>query len=337
MGLAFSVPLVDVAKAGGIMLASQVVGSAACLVILGVTVWEILHGKRIDLCINNALSVVLAVYAMFLFHESANLLFSPLMWLSLMMLGVILVIGFREFTLSEYRNRQLTANLAAEVRLQTKNLQTMIDERERILQFISHDMKKPLSSTRIYLSALRQKETGEEQLKTIDIVETKLTYLHENLSAVAEYARREYVAENPVNVSVDEILNAVFAELVPDAEANGIVMECLAKHLVAFAKPNALRSVLQNLVLNAIEHAECSRIWLQAYRKVDKCVITVSDNGKGLGDKDVFRPYYSGNEGEENIGLGLYICKSHMEAMNGTLAYEYADHRLVFTLTLPVA
>lgn len=336
-GLAFFAPLTDITNSGAITLACQIIGSAVCLVILWLSVSEILRGKRFDLCINNALSVVLAFYAMFFFHESLNMLFSPLMWLSLMMLDVILVIGFREFILSESQNRQLTSNLAAEVRLQTKNMQMMIDERERILQFVSHDMKKPLSSAHAYLAALRQKEKDEKPLKIIDIVDAKIAYLCENLSAVADYARRKYVAENPVNISVDEILRVVYTELAPDAEANGIVMELSAKHSVAFAKPDALKSVLQNLIMNAIEHAECDRIWLESYRRFDKCIITVSDNGKGLGDKDVFRPYYSGNDGEENIGLGLYICKSHIEAMSGTLAYEYTDHKLTFTIALPVA
>lgn len=336
-GLAFSVPLVNIANAEAITLAYQIIGVMTNLVIIGFSVMEILRGKRFDLCINNALSVVFAGYAIFSFYESTNVLYSPFMWLSLMMLGVILVIGFREFILSESRNRQLTANLAAEVELQTRNMRAIIDERERILQFVSHDMKKPLSSARTYLSILRQREKNEEQLKTIDIIEAKVTDLHENLSTVSDYAKRKYIAETPVTVAVDEILKTVYTELSPDTEANGIVMEFSAKRSCAFAKPDALKSVLQNLVLNAIEHADCSKIWLGAYRKFDKCVITVSDNGKGFGDKDVFRPYYSGNEGEENIGLGLYICKSHIEAMNGSLTYEYSDHKLIFTIILPIA
>lgn len=337
VGLAFAAPLTDVAKADVIMVACRIVGSVAGLAILGFSAVKILRGERLALCINNALSAALTVYALFFFRESADLRFSPLMWLSLAMLGVILVIGFREFILSESRNRQLTSNLAAEVKLQTKNMQMMIDERERILQFLSHDMKKPLSSARTYLSALRQKEKGEEQLKAIEIVEAKMDYLHENLSAAADYAKRKYVAENPEDVSVDEVLRTVYTELLPDAEANGIELKLAAKHVVAFAKPDALRSVLQNLVMNAIEHAECSWVCLAACRKFDRCVITVTDNGKGFGDKDVFRPYYSGNEGEENIGLGLYICKSHIEAMNGTLAAAYGNHMMTFTVTLPVA
>ena len=335
--LAFLAPLGTVAKAEVLTLLCKIIGSTVCLGILGFSILEILRGKRFDLCLNNAFSIALATYAMFFFHESLDLLYSPLMWLALMMLCVILVIGFREFMQSERQNRQLTANLEAEVKLQTKNMQMMIDERERILQFVSHDMKKPLSSARAYLAALRQKQKGEEPLKIMDIVDAKIAYLHENFSAVADYAKRKYVAETPVNVAVDEILRAVYTELAPDAEANGIVMELSAKHAVAFAKPDALRSVLQNLILNAVEHAECSQIWLSAYRKFDRCILTVSDNGKGLGNKDVFHPYYSGNEGEENIGLGLYICKSHLEAMNGTLSYEYTDHKLTFTITLPAA
>ena len=336
-GLVFAAPLAGVAEAEKLTAIARVAGAAAGTVILVFTVFGILRGKRFDLCVNNALSVSLAGYALFRFRESADLRLSPLMWLSVTVLWVILIIGFCEFTRSERRNRQLTANLAAEVRLQTQNMQMMIDERERILQFISHDMKKPLSSVHAYLTALRQKETGEEQLKTIDVVEKRVAYLHESLSAVADYAKRKYVAENPVNMSGADIVGAVYNELAPDAEANGIVMEFSARPVVAFAKPDALKSVLRNLILNAIEHAECDRIRLGAYRRFDQCMITVSDNGKGLGDKDVFRPYYSADEGEDNIGLGLYICKSHIEAMNGTLTCAYADHQLTFTVTLPMA
>lgn len=336
-GLAFAVPLVNVEKANAITLAYQIIGSFVILTVIVFSVIEILRGKQIKLCVNNALASVLVFYVMFLFSESVNIRYSPLMWMSLMMLGVILVIGFREFILSERRNRQLTSNLEAEVALQTKNMQTIIEERERILQFISHDMKKPLSSARVYLSALRQKQERGDQLKTIDIIEAKVSDLYDNLSAVADYAKRKYIAETPVTVSIDEILNAKYAELVPDAEANGIVMTISAKRALAFAKPDALKSVLHNLILNAIEHAECSNIWLKVYRKFDKCIITVTDNGKGFGDKDVFHPYYSGNEGEENVGLGLYICKSHIEAMNGTLTHEYSNHKLTFTITLPIA
>lgn len=336
-GCSFAAPLASTAHESALTLAAKGTGAAGALLVVGFSVWDLLRGKRLDLRLNNALAAVMAGYALFFFRESLDLLFSPLMWLSLTALGVILVIGFREFLLSERQNRKLTANLAAEVKWQTQNMQQMIDEREQILQFVSHDMKKPLSSVRSHLAALRQKETGEEPLKILGIVEEKLSYLQENLSAVADYARRKYVAENPENVEVDEILRAVYKELSPDAEANGIVMALSTKPVMAFAKPDALKSVLQNLVLNAIEHAECSKIELGAGRRFDRCILTVSDNGKGLGGKDAFRPYYSGNENEENIGLGLYICKSHIEAMNGTLSYEYADHRLTFTISLPIA
>jgi len=335
--LTFSVPFANIANTEAITLLCQIVGAITSLVVLGFSVIEILRGQRFDLYINNALSVVIVSYAAFSLHESMNALYNPLMWLSLTILGVILVIGFREFILSENRNRQLTANLAAEVEVQTRNMQTIIEEREKILRFVSHDLKKPLSSAHTYLSVLKQREDNEEQLKTIDIIESKVADLQENLSIVADYAKRKYVAETPASIAADEILNTVYKEFLPDAEANGIVMQLSSKRCVAFAKPDALKSVLQNLVLNAIEHADCNKIWLSAQRRFSKCIITVSDNGKGFGNKDVFRPYYSGNEGEENVGLGLYICKSHVEAMNGTLSYEYVDHKLTFTITLPIA
>ena len=180
---------------------------------------------------------------------------------------------------------------------------------------------------------------GDDGDKKLDQPEgggaVSLTYAKDVTISLSEKSAK-LLFGNPTKSNQDMVLR-LYTELLPDAEANGIELKLAAKHVVAFAKPDALRSVLQNLVMNAIEHAECSWVCLAACRKFDRCVITVTDNGKGFGDKDVFRPYYSGNEGEENIGLGLYICKSHIEAMNGTLAAAYGNHMMTFTVTLPVA
>ncbi len=48
---------------------------------------------------------------------------------------------------------------------------------------------------------------------------------------------------------------------------------------------------------------------------------------------DAFRPYVSENEGDTG-GLGLYICKNMIEAMNGELRYERKEGKSYFFISL---
>ena len=63
---------------------------------------------------------------------------------------------------------------------------------------------------------------------------------------------------------------------------------------------------------------------------------TVHDNGKGISpQQDIFKPYVSESAGEENSGLGLYICKQIIESMNGELTYSSRPGSTTFYIALP--
>ena len=65
----------------------------------------------------------------------------------------------------------------------------------------------------------------------------------------------------------------------------------------------------------------------------NKILLSIKDNGKGISpDLDVFRPYVSENKPDTG-GLGLYICKSIIESMNGELSY-YCNGGTAFTVAL---
>ncbi len=102
----------------------------------------------------------------------------------------------------------------------------------------------------------------------------------------------------------------------------------------SYAKPKGLESALVNIIMNAVEHADCTTITVSAAYVKNKAVLAVADDGKGVaaGD-DVFKPYVT-ESAEETGGLGLYICKSVAEAMNGTLAFERTDGKTVFRIEL---
>ena len=79
-------------------------------------------------------------------------------------------VSLKVFVSMEKRNRYLTKNLQAEVCMQTTEFQTVISERDKLLRFLSHDLKKTLMSSSHFLDVLIAREQDSEQIKSLNIV-----------------------------------------------------------------------------------------------------------------------------------------------------------------------
>ena len=105
-----------------------------------------------------------------------------------------------------------------------------------------------------------------------------------------------------------------------------------------YAKRIALESVILNLVLNAIEHACCTKLTVNVAKRHDMCRIEIIDNGVGVTtDKNIFEPFVSGDNRQNNSGLGLFLARTAIESMHGELTYERRDNETIFSATLPLA
>lgn len=262
---------------------------------------------------------------------------NPVFWLCALILLINASVSCRVFLRLEKRNRYLTENLQSEVAIQTRELKAVIEERDDLLRYVSHDMKKPAVSIGRYIAVLQEREKDEELKKAVKIMRQKADELIKNLDDLSMYAKSNYVAESSACFNADDVLSQSCAALGPDCEANGITLEYRAAELQVYGKKNGLLSVVNNLIINAVEHAQCTSITISAYRRRNTGVIAVTDDGKGLGGQDVFRPYYSENPSDKNLGLGLYLCKNAMQSMNGDLTYEQQNGKLTFFITLPLA
>lgn len=261
---------------------------------------------------------------------------NPVYWICVLVLATTIAVGFQVFIRVERRNIYLTENLQAEVARQTRDLREIIDERNSLLQFVSHDMKKPVLSIERFVNTLKQRESDKELLKTLDIVSQKTDELRRNFTELSMYSKNNFIVEQSVPFDVGGVLEQSYGDLEPDCSANGIRLSLSSCKVDVFGKRNSLLSVINNLILNAVEHANCTEISVSAYKKRNLCFIKVSDNGKGLDtQKDIFRPYYSENNSEDNVGLGLYLCKKTIETMNGELSYEQNEQGLTFIISLP--
>ncbi len=123
---------------------------------------------------------------------------------------------------------------------------------------------------------------------------------------------------------------AYISELMqPLAETGGVTIVGEGDAL-AFADPDILDQVLVGLVGNALKHTPAGgTIRLVAASRDSQCAIAVIDTGEGIAHGElpyVFDRFWRSDDVRTagGFGLGLGICREHVEAMNGTIAIRSA-------------
>ncbi len=298
-------------------------------------VCETVMGGKLRLKLSSFAALIFLALCMF--GDSELFFFSPVFGISVLLLIITTYTSIHEFILLEKRNRYLTDNLEAEVERQTESLKNIIDEREDLLRYISHDLRKPIIGIRKLLPDI----SSEDQLIAKDAassVESKLETVDIALGEISKLAKTNYHAEQSIVLSLDNILKKVRDDLASDCDANGVHLRIRSSGMMIFAKPHALFSILSNLIFNALEHSGCDKIDIAAERYGKKqCKLTVSDNGKGAANiGTLFTPYNTTNDQEGNTGLGLYISKQFAISMGGDLLYQRENNITSFSVILPI-
>jgi signal transduction histidine kinase len=105
----------------------------------------------------------------------------------------------------------------------------------------------------------------------------------------------------------------------------------IPEEVIVNVVPAYLDSILLNLFSNAIKYRSKSappRLTLSCYREDDYVVLTIADNGQGLdltrNKNKIFGMYKTFHTNEDARGLGLFITKNQVEAMNGKIEVDSA-------------
>lgn len=338
--LSFVSPFITSVSAYTALRAVYIALAVLCIALVFVfTAIDVIKGNSAGLRLNGIIAGILAITTAFTDQSLIFVAFAPAFWLCLSMLAITIVLGFREFISAEIHNKYLTANLEREVEKQTQSLQNVISERDKILLYVSHDMKKTVVGMNGSLSDLRQSLSQPELISKVDSLLQKNAELKKDFADLGKYGKQNYVAECSEVLDVTQIVNKVTDELRPDCEANGIVLTvAMPDKLNVYAKKVALESVILNLVLNAIEHSSCTRLNISVIKRKGMCRVSIIDDGTGVTtDKNIFEPFVSGDAQENNSGLGLFLAKTAVESMHGELTYDRKNDLTVFSATLPLA
>ena len=136
---------------------------------------------------------------------------------------------------------------------------------------------------------------------------------------------------------VVSVVRDVVAELRRRNEGARVSLRVAANGARAAIAENDLRSVVTNLVVNAL-HATggVGPVTVSVRSDPDAVTVTVSDRGPGLPEGDVFEAFYTTKA--SGTGLGLWLVRRVVEDAGGSIsAGDRRGGGAVFTVTLPVA
>ena len=109
----------------------------------------------------------------------------------------------------------------------------------------------------------------------------------------------------------------------------------------ASGSPELMIQMLDKLVNNAVDFsAEKETIKIGLAQREDSLIITVSNPGPSLPERmrtQLFDSMVSvrGSDGDEHLGLGLFIAKIISEGHGGSISADNIEGGVVFSVTLP--
>ena len=94
--------------------------------------------------------------------------------------------------------------------------------------------------------------------------------IEKTLNELTKYEKNNFVIEKSKTLSIKKIIYTIYDNMKPDCDANGIELTISPVDFNIYGKENNLISILNNIVLNAIEHAECSKIEIKSFKKIGR-------------------------------------------------------------------
>lgn len=208
------------------------------------------------------------------------------------------------------------------------------EQNKRLLNFsyiVSHNLRSHTSNIESIISLIESAESEDERNEMMELLKSVSNSLDEtmiHLNEVVNINTNISLVIKPLNLShyINKALE-VLSEQIQLNEASFIFD--INEYAVINYNSAYLESILYNLISNAIRYRHPQRkpiITIKLYKKRDKDVIEVSDNGIGIdlkkhGDK-IFGMYKTFSNNSDARGIGLFITKNQIDAMGGTITVE---------------
>jgi signal transduction histidine kinase/ligand-binding sensor domain-containing protein len=272
-------------------------------------------------------------------------------WFKLISISVIIIVLASIYLsrIRQLKNQKLL--LEKTVAIKTSELYELNASKDKFFSIIAHDLKNPFNTI------IGFSEMLTEEIKSGDIPKIKEYAGMINTSSVRTLRLLENLLEwansqtgkilfNPMQVNLRDLLNEEFNMLNDMATGKNIELNLsIPDNLTIIADKNMIRTILRNLISNAIKFTHKNgKVGVKAIIAGKQVEISVSDSGIGMTKETMAKLFRidtnlstRGTENEKGTGLGLFLCKEFVEKHGGKIWVESESGKgSIFKFTIPL-
>ena len=194
---------------------------------------------------------------------------------------------------------------------------------------MSHEIRTPLNAIIGFSNILAETDDKEEKEEFVKIINKNSDLLLRLITDILDFSKIEsgVLDYSLSDTSLKDIFHEQFqvhAMKMPEKVSLICDFDALLDIFV-HTDPKRVTQVLSNLISNAVKFTEVGSIRF-SYRIVEKYVLVeVIDTGIGISPQHqqaIFDRFVKVNSFKQGTGLGLTICKTIIEALNGTIGVD---------------
>ena len=244
-----------------------------------------------------------------------------------------------------------------------EEIQRIMNQRERLLLTITHDIKAPAASISGFIDLMKDYVSNPQGIECLQNIKNSAAHLSHLVASLLDYHQLEngLMKVQPTSFSPAQLVAESVEGMKLRAEEKGleISFECKMKGMGTsdssdspmkkeFFRADAfrIRQILDNLVSNAIKYTDQGSVTIQAQvsKVMGKPMLTLSvkDTGKGMTNEEKQKVFHAftrlkSAQGIEGTGLGLSITQELVSLLGGEIILHSTQGKgSTFIVTIPV-
>ena len=223
--------------------------------------------------------------------------------------------------------------------------------KDKFFSIIAHDLKNPFNALIGFSEILMENQKNMDPQEVEELIQMLNNASHQAYKLLEDLlmwskAQQGKIAFIPQKIIVNDIFDEIQSNLENVAAKKSIFIKFDdSTDTVLYADSNMLKTILRNLISNAIKFSSRgSEVRVQIEKEDEFARITVSDYGTGISEINLDRLWQlsgqfttKGTENEEGTGLGLVLCKEFVDKHGGKI---WAESKLGkgsnFMFTIPL-
>lgn len=223
-------------------------------------------------------------------------------------------------------------------------LRETIRQKDDVVSIVAHDFRSPLTVIQGYSELLHSRTADPETRTLLEAIGVQSLYLTSLADDVLTMTRIESgtLPLDAKDVDLADLARAAIAAR--SSSPSQVVLDAGSVGSPIHGDARRLRQVIENLIDNAVKYAPAgTRVTVSVHGTPTGAEVSVADAGPGIPPEEVpglFQKFSrlaaARRSGVHGTGLGLYICRSIVEAHGGRISVETAPGQgSVFKVALP--